>query len=92
MGGPEKWQKWGRAKRVLYHFCHIVRKSHHFQNSTFKFELVWEIFFEFCLVYSQSMSDRFSAHIRLVIHVTFQHVFQICCTIYNVVNTIYALI
>ena len=21
MGGPEKWQKWGRAKRVLSHFC-----------------------------------------------------------------------
>ena len=22
MGGPEKWQKRGRAKRVLSHFCH----------------------------------------------------------------------
>ena len=22
MGGPEKWQKWGRAKRVLSRFCH----------------------------------------------------------------------
>ena len=23
MGGPEKWQKWGRAKRVLSRFCRI---------------------------------------------------------------------
>ena len=28
MGGPEKWQKRGRAKRVLSHFCRNVRKSH----------------------------------------------------------------
>ena len=27
-GGPEKCQKWGRAKRVLSHFCRNVRKSH----------------------------------------------------------------
>ena len=32
MGGPEKWQKWGRAKRVLSHFCRGVMKSHsHFR-------------------------------------------------------------
>ena len=28
MGGPEKWQKRGRAKRVLSHFCRVVKKSH----------------------------------------------------------------
>ena len=27
MGGPEKWQKQGRAKRVLSHFCHHVKES-----------------------------------------------------------------
>ena len=26
MGGPEKWQKWGRAKQVLSHFCHHVKE------------------------------------------------------------------
>ena len=32
MGGPENWQKWGRAKRVLSRFCRVVRKSHsHFR-------------------------------------------------------------
>ena len=23
LGGPEKWQKWGRAKRVLSRFCRL---------------------------------------------------------------------
>ena len=27
MGGPEKWQKWGRAKRVLSRFCRHVKDS-----------------------------------------------------------------
>ena len=79
MGGPEKWQKQGRAKRVLSRFCRVVRKSHGpFRIGTFKFELFQEIFLEFCLIYLQSMSDRFSAHVRPVIHVTLRHVFQIC--------------
>ena len=78
-GGPEKWQKRGRAKRVLSHFCCIVKKSHgHFRIATFKFELFWKIFFGFCHVYSQSISDQFSAHVRPVIHIPFWHVFQIC--------------
>ena len=25
MGGPEKWQKRGRAKRVLSHFCRLIK-------------------------------------------------------------------
>ena len=29
-GGPEKWQKQGRAKRVLSHFCHIQERSYSF--------------------------------------------------------------
>ena len=49
-----------------------------FWTSTFKSELFREIFFEFRLVYSQSMSDRFSAHVRPVIHVTLCRVFLIC--------------
>ena len=61
--GPEKWQKWGRAKRVLSHFCrHIKESSSFLENSTFKSELFREIFYlYFRLVYSQSMSDQFSA-------------------------------
>ena len=27
-GGPEKWQKQGRAKWVLSHFCRLVKKRH----------------------------------------------------------------
>ena len=27
MGGPEKWQKRGRAKRVLSRFCNHVKRS-----------------------------------------------------------------
>ena len=78
-GGLKNGKNGGEPKRVLSCFCRVVRKSHgHFYNSTFKFELFREIFFEFRLVYSQSISDRFSAHIRPVIHVTLRHVFQIC--------------
>ena len=78
-GVPEKWQKQGRAKWVLSCFCYVVKKSHsYFGITPFKFELFREIFFEFRLVYSQSMSDRFSAHVRPVIHISFRHVFQIC--------------
>ena len=44
-GGPENWQKRGRAKWVLSHFCHIKENSCLFWNSTFKFELFQEIFF-----------------------------------------------
>ena len=37
----------------------ILKKGHvHFWNSTFKFQLFQEIFFQFRLVYSQSISDR----------------------------------
>ena len=82
-GGPEKWQKRGRAKRVLSRFCRLIIKSRHIlERSTFKFEVFREIFcFVFRLVYSQSISDRFSAHVRPVIQVAFQHVFQNMCTI-----------
>ena len=45
MGGPEKWQKWGRAKRVLSRFCRHVKESWSFlESSTFKSELFREIF------------------------------------------------
>ena len=44
-GGPEKWQKRGRAKWVLSHFCHVKERSCSFWNSTFKFQLFQEIFF-----------------------------------------------
>ena len=63
MRGPEKWQKWGRAKRDLSRFCLVVKKGHgHFGIAPLSLNLFQEIFFEFHLVYSQSMSDRFSAH------------------------------
>ena len=79
MGGPEKWQKQGRAKRVLSHFCLVVKNGHgYFGKAPLSLNLFWEIFLEFRLVYSQSMSDRFSAHVRPVIHVILLHVFQLC--------------
>ena len=41
MGGPEKWQKWGRAKRVLSRFCLIEKSGHgHSWKSTFKVDFV----------------------------------------------------
>ena len=41
MGGPEKWQKWGRAKRLLSHFYLVEKSGHgHFWKSTFKFDFV----------------------------------------------------
>ena len=59
-GGPEKWQKWGRAKRVLSIFCRVKERSCSFWNSTFKFQLFQEIFFSIlpCL---------FTVHIRPVL-------------------------
>ena len=31
MGGPEKWQKWGRAKRVLSRFCREEKRKINFE-------------------------------------------------------------
>ena len=47
MGGPEKWQKQGRAKWVLSRFCHHIKRSHSqfLEDSTFKSELFREIFY-----------------------------------------------
>ena len=80
MGGPEKWQKRGRAKRVLSRFvvrriifesCDDLRK-----RAPLSFIIFREIFFyHFRRFYSQSISDRFSAHVRPVIHVVFYHAF-----------------
>ena len=66
-GGPKEWQKRGRAKRVLSHFCRDVKLLLViFVRSTFKFELFQEIFYLlFRHVYSQSMSDWFSGPIKM---------------------------
>ena len=79
MGGPEKWQKWGRAKRVLSRFCRDEDKI--FENcdnvrkrAPLSFIIFQEIFFcYFHHFYSQSISDQFSAHVRPVIHVVFYY-------------------
>ena len=79
MGGPEKWQKRGRAKRVLSRFC---REEDNFYGNLRKraplsFIIFREIFFcQFRHFYSQSISDQFSAHIRLVIQVAYYHAFS----------------
>ena len=39
-----------------------------FGKAPLRLILFQEIFFKFCHVYSQSMSDRFSAHVRPVVH------------------------
>ena len=83
MGGPEKWQKWGRAKRVLSRFCreedNILKNvyANLRKRAPLSFIIFREIFF--CLFrhfYSQSISDRFSAHVRPVIQVAYCHAFS----------------
>ena len=49
-----------------------------FGKAPLSLNLFREIFFEFHHVYSQSMSDRLSAHVRPVVHVIILHVFQLC--------------
>ena len=66
MGGPEKWQKLGRAKRVLSHFCRVVNKSHgHFRiaplslNCFGRYSLDFALFIHSpCQTGSQPMSGR----------------------------------
>ena len=69
-GGPEKWQKWGRAKWVLSRFCLLGKSGHGCFCGKAPLRLIFfrEIFLRFRHVYSQSMSDRFSAHVRPVVH------------------------
>ena len=70
-GGPEKMAKTGESQMGSVSFLSCCKEeSWSFYNSTFKSELFREIFFNFRLVYSQSMSDQFSAHVRPVIHMT----------------------
>ena len=94
-GGLKNGKKRGRAKRVLSCFCRIIKERHcQFRIAPLSFELFQEIFCDFRLVYSQSISDWFSAHIRPVIHVDI----LTCCfnaniyVMYNSINTIYSLI
>ena len=88
--GPEKWQKWGRAKQVLSRFC---REEDNFYGNLRKraplsFILFREIFFYYVRhFYSQSISDRFSAHVRPVIQVAYYHAFSEQNVYYN--KTIY---
>ena len=78
-GGPEKMAKMGESQMGSVSFLSCCKeRPWSFWTNTFKSELFREIFLEFHLVYSQSMSDRFSAHVRPVIHITLRHVFQIC--------------
>ena len=45
-GGPEKWQKRGRVKQVLSHFCRVKEMLYLFLKSPFKLvQLFREIFF-----------------------------------------------
>ena len=46
-GGPEKWQKRGRAKWVLSRFCHHRKGvfGHFEESSTFKSDWLQEFFF-----------------------------------------------
>ena len=81
-GGPEKWQKWGRAKWVLFHFCHHIKRSWSFlESSTFKSELFWEIFcvnsalfiHSPCQTGSQPMTGRYY---MLHFHMFFKYVYN----------------
>ena len=67
-GGPEKWQKWGRAKRVLSRFCRHEKGvfGHFEESSTFKSDWLQDFFFvnsalfihSPCQTGSQPMSGR----------------------------------
>ena len=92
-GGPKNWQKRGRAKRVLSHFCHLVIKSPgHFRIAP----LSLHCFRRFSVLIPPCL---FTVHVRPVLspcqagntHYT-STCFWNMCKIYNVINTICALI
>ena len=60
-GGPKKWQKRGRAKWVLSHFCHVKERSRSFLKSTFK---LVQLFREISFLIPPCL---FTVHIRLVL-------------------------
>ena len=67
------------VRRIKFEIYGNLRK-----RAPLSFIIFREIFF--CLfrhIYSQSISDRFSAHVRPVIHVVFYHAFQ---NMYNIVK------
>ena len=75
--------KTGRAKRVLSRFCREEENilKNFYANLRKRAPLSFIIFREifFCLFrhfYSQSISDRFSAHVRPVIQVAYCHAFS----------------
>ena len=87
-GGPEKWQKRGRAKQVLSHFCHVVKKSHgHFRIAPLSLNCFGDfLWIPPCL---------FTVHVRLVLspcQTGYTHYILTCCSnvfrVYNVINTI----
>ena len=83
MGGPEKWQKRGRAKRVLSRFCREednTLKTFYAnlrKRAPLSFIIFREIFFcSFRHFYSQSISDRsqpMSGRYKLHIVMLFQN-------------------
>ena len=93
MGGPEKWQKWGRAKRVLSRFCRIVKRGHgSFRIAPLSFNCFGRFSLNSTLFIhspyqtgSQPMSGRLY---RLHFDMFFKYVYNI----YNVINTICSLI
>ena len=84
MGGPEKWQKMGESQTGSVSFLSRSKKWPWalLGKAPLSLNLFREIFFEFHHVYSQSMSDWFSAHVRPVVHVIIFACFSIMCTIY----------
>ena len=72
----------GDPFRVLYRFCFSMKifpmcNGFSYLRCTFKLVILFVRSFSFCLsayFYSQSMSDRFSAHVRPVVQ--FYHVFK----------------
>ena len=60
------------VRRIVFESCDDLRK-----RAPLSFIIFREIFFYyFRRFYSQSTSDRFSAHVRPVIHVVFYHAFS----------------
>ena len=89
-GGPEKWQKWGRAKWVLSHFCcHVKRSIGNFRRVA---PLSMNCFGRFSVLIPPYL---FTVHVRPVLSPCqagntcyISTCFSNMCTIDNIINTI----
>ena len=92
MGGPEKWQKWGRAKWVLSHFCHHGKGNFGDLRKVAPLSLIGFGSFFFSLLIPPCL---FTVHVRPVLSPCqagntcyISTCVSNLCTIDNIINTI----